>query len=47
MDTLKLDDLVGSLQDFEMTLISLRTTKTDYATECPSRKKGKKALQVT
>ena len=47
MDTLKLDDLVGSLQAFEMTLISLGASKSDDTTECPLRKQRKKTLQVT
>ena len=47
MDSLKLDELVGSLQTFEMTLTSLRKSKREYAIECPSRKKGKKVMQVT
>ena len=47
MDSLKLDELAGSLQAFEMTLTSPKKSKRDYDTKCPSRKKGKKALQVT
>ncbi|RVW32374.1 Retrovirus-related Pol polyprotein from transposon TNT 1-94 [Vitis vinifera] len=87
VDSLKVDELVGSLQTFEMTLGSPRKSKDialnvikeeslgksnvkdkkkdksvkkdlevecfkcggkrHYATECPSKKKGKKAMQVT
>ena len=46
VDTFKLDQLVGSLRTFEMTLTSPRKSKRVYDTECPSRKKGKKAMEV-
>ena len=47
VDSLKLDEFVGSLQTFEMTLTSPRKSKKDYDTECPLIKRGKKDLQVT
>ena len=40
MDSLKLDELVGSLQTFETTLKSPRKSKRHYVIERLSKKKG-------